>query len=784
MDRGRLTWGGALVAIVVIPLIGFCYSIAANQIPASWRGSALSWAALAGIVALSFVVWRLSSGGREADLTSQVVSGEIPRKPTAFVARSTVMRLEAAASSRVPVVSVLAGPVGLGKTQVAAAYARSRCEAGWSLVAWVGAETHDDLLAGLARAAAAVGVEDRDGDSQRSAMRLRDFLETRQERGLIVFDNAVDPDGLRPFIPATGTTHVVITTTNQTFADWGEPVPLLLFSPKEAKEYLRARTGIDDDQAAEVAIELEYLPLALAQAAATISGQRLSYARYLELLGSVPVAVLLGRVPGDAYRLSTAAAILLSVDAVERAASIPEARRLLAVLAWMSPDGVRRDLLYGLTSADGKEFAQSAVDLVVGRAVDGSVLEWSENGDSVVMHRLVARIIRERDYASGDRDVTIDLVLTLLERHVVAPDKAWEQRELAATLVEHVEAVWINLVSQQDAALTKRVLALRAWASEHLRTTRDLTRAIALGRATLQEREHLLTRADPDLWASRKTLAYALLQAESPGKELELLNRDEGLELLKRTAIDIEGVFGKDSREGLTARKDLAASYRDADRGPEAVDLAATVLAQCKEHLPLGDPLTLSAASCLGAAYKKVGDHHQALPLYEQVWQAREEAGDPKALWALSNLASAFQAAGRPQEAIPLFQRVLDAEVGSDQPNPQATSKARANLALAYQAQGSMSHAISLLETSLDERLQAPGDEDPLGTLRIRFFLARAYEEVPQWDKAATQYEAMATGRAKILGPDHPDTTWALEKLAATQRAGNARRSWRSRWFR
>ena len=80
----------------------------------------------------------------------QVVAGEIPREPAAFVARETVNRLAAAAGEgRVAVVCAVTGLRGVGKTQIAAAYARARVGEGWGLVGWVNAETRDVLLDGL-----------------------------------------------------------------------------------------------------------------------------------------------------------------------------------------------------------------------------------------------------------------------------------------------------------------------------------------------------------------------------------------------------------------------------------------------------------------------------------------------------------------------------------------------------------------------------------------------------------------------------------------------------------
>ena len=42
----------------------------------------------------------------------------------------------------------------------------------------------------------------------------------------MVFDNAADLDGLRPFLPAGGASHVVITSNRQAAASMGTGVPV------------------------------------------------------------------------------------------------------------------------------------------------------------------------------------------------------------------------------------------------------------------------------------------------------------------------------------------------------------------------------------------------------------------------------------------------------------------------------------------------------------------------------------------------------------------------------
>src|SRR5712691_6936681 len=141
-----------------------------------------------------------------------VVAGEVPQEAVAFQPRAGLLGVLRSGGPGVSVVTAVTGLRGVGKTQVAAAFARECVEAGWRLVAWVDAQDAGSVVAGLAVVAARLGIAQGLG-AEDAAVAVRNWLEADGSSCLLVFDNAADLGVVRRFVPAAGKSRVVVTTT-------------------------------------------------------------------------------------------------------------------------------------------------------------------------------------------------------------------------------------------------------------------------------------------------------------------------------------------------------------------------------------------------------------------------------------------------------------------------------------------------------------------------------------------------------------------------------------------
>jgi tetratricopeptide (TPR) repeat protein len=219
--------------------------------------------------------------------TGQTYPRQLPIRAQRFVGRTSELATltglaEHFTASNDPVVIILEGTAGVGKTTLAIELAHSVCgqfpdgqlhvdlrgfdPAGRPMA--VSEALHSFLEAlGVAPKAVPVGLDDR-------AALYRTVLAGK--RLLIVIDNARDADQVRPLLPGSSGSLVLVTSRNQLSALGAEaarPLHVEPFTPDEARELLASRLGAGrigrEPQAAdELSALCARLPLALSVAAA------------------------------------------------------------------------------------------------------------------------------------------------------------------------------------------------------------------------------------------------------------------------------------------------------------------------------------------------------------------------------------------------------------------------------------------------------------------------------------------------------------------------------------
>ncbi|MFK0172596.1 tetratricopeptide repeat protein [Streptomyces sp. NPDC090306] len=733
----------------------------------------------------------------EGEVTWPVEAGPVPALASAFQPRGAVRKeIDAAWQDGGTVVltqkmtQVLSGGGGVGKTQMAAAYAAEALRGGADVVVWAPAAETQQVITQYAQAAGLLALPGATGeDPEADARLLLRWLAHTRCRWLVVLDDINDPAGVEPWWPVSRTDlgRVLATTRLRDARLTGKGrtrIDVDVYTPAESASYLHERLGGEDmdhlldDRTTDLGQALGHLPLALGLAAAHMINEELTSTEYLGLLARRTTRLkdaLPETADTEGYGREIGAALLLSLDAVQTADKTGLATTVLQLTALLDPAGhphalwAAPPLLTHLTNnrppaaedepTTGPPLTADQAHTVLRLLHRYALLTCDTRAEprAVRIHALTARAVRENTPPTDLRALATSAADALLH---LWPDVDQPHPELAASLRANTDALAGNTADHlwnPDG----HVLLYRA--GESLNDGGLYTSAIAYWRHISRKAESILGLEHPDTLTARANLANSYREA---GRTGEAITIDE------RVLTDRERILGPEHPHTLNARANLASSYWQAGRTGEAITIDERVLTDRERILGPEHPRTLTARANLANSYRQAGRTREAITIEERVLTDSERLlgpEHPNTLTARANLAFSYWQAGRTGEAITIEERVLtDRErlLGPEHPNTLTT---RANLAASYWQAGRTGEAITIEERVLTDRERLLGPEHP-DTLNARANLAASYRQTGRTGEAITMQERVLTDSERLLGPEHPDTLTARANLAASYR--------------
>jgi tetratricopeptide (TPR) repeat protein len=683
------------------------------------------------------------------------------RVPLHFMGRDDALAAIEAALTRYEgrvAITALHGLRGVGKTTLAAAYAdrhRGDYRATW----WIRAQTELGMRADLVALGVRLGWAGADDKEEPALAAVMERLRHEGEGILLIFDNAIDADTLRPYLPRGGAARVLVTSNAHAWRGIAAAVEIREWPKEIGADYLVARTGREQERGAAEALSeaLGGLPLAHEQAAAYCERLEISFADYRKRFEARPALVLddTRHAPAEYYDGRTVAkTFALAIE--EAAKQHPAAEPLIVHAALLAPEPIPLFLfaeacekfdepLGSALAGDGLGEAVAALRTfaLIDRETIVDERDPSITTDAIRLHRLVREVVLARceQVERNKRSVW-----RLVREVVLARCEGGPRNEARCALVAALAAVYPKDGGSENPAFWPRCAPL----TPHL---------LAICETEISNVEANTQRAG---LLSRAGLYFHSRAAHSVARRL-----------LERALAVYEKVLGSAHPETATCLNNLAHLLQAQGDLAGARPLFERVLAIIEKVLGPEHPYRAASLNNLALLLQAQGDLAGARPLLERALAIYEKVPGPEDRYtaaSLNNLAELLRVqrdlagARRLQErALVIREKVL----GPEHPD---TAESLNNLALASQAQGDLAGARPLFERALAIRDKALGPEHP-GTARSLNNLAELLRVQPDLAGARPLHQRALAIREKVLGPEHPDTAESLNNLAVLLQA-------------
>jgi tetratricopeptide (TPR) repeat protein len=486
------------------------------------------------------------------------------------------------------------------------------------------------------------------------------------ERVLLIFDNAIDANALKPYLPRGGAARVLVTSSAHAWRGVAQPVEIRLWPKEIGADYLVARTGREVERAAAEALSeaLGGLPLAHEQAAAYCEDLGIGLAEYRRRFEAATAQFLDDKdyAPAEYHpehqaeyhdRLTVAGTFRLAIE--EAAKRHPAAEPLIVHCALLAPEPIPLFLflearekfgepLASALAGDGLDKAIAALRAfaLADRETIADERDPSIRTDCIRLHRLVRQVAAGRCEGERRESVRRGLMGALA---AVYPDYIWRDpeawpraRRLDALALALVDAVPPKGAEEPAANLLVRAGQYRQYVLAAYADARPLyERSLAI-------HEKVLGPEHPDTATSLNNLACLV-------RDMGL--REEAEPLFRRAIAIGEKILGGEHPDVATRWSNLACLLRDAGRTDDAEALFRRAVTIGEKALGPEHPLTQRYQSHYARLLLMTERPEEASRLGHAALTTHERVNSPDHPWTKDSArvtADALDALGRTDE--------------------------------------------------------------------------------------------------------------------------------------
>ena len=488
------------------------------------------------------------------------------------------------------------------------------------------------------------------------------YLVERRSTGQDVQNNGIGSGNLRPlveYLPQCPNGSILITTRSKNAAlKLVKPRNIIAIEPMsqiDALALFRNKLGGNDGghDAAQLVAELEFMPLAIVQAAAYISelAPRCSIRQYLQMFqkSDSKISSLLEYEAEELQRDSEAknSIIITWQISFDHICEIrPSATDLLSLMCFFDRQGIPEALLRSQSMQsnslqdqnetdgdkhvnsdtnyddDGNDEDDDEDNLTQSSVSDGfesdvavlrnySFVSVNADGITFEMHRLVQLATRKWLEAHGQQKKWEQQFIRNLDAEL--PTGEYENWVRCQTLSPHVQIAAAQKPKEQASLIDwASILFKAAWYA--LRMEKGIE-AEKMSIEAMKVRQRILNREHNDTLESMAMvgLAYKIRGRWDAAEELEV----QVMEIRKEK-------LGEDHLDTLRSIGNLASTYTNQGKWDAAEELEVQVMEMTKEKLGEDHPGTLATMNNLAFTLKKTGRGTEAVRLMEECMQSKK----------------------------------------------------------------------------------------------------------------------------------------------------------------